>query len=134
MGDTQRQIVQWFPGHMAKTRRLIKESLSLVDGVTEIIDARIPYSSSNPELEEMINGKPRIILLNKCDLADKNTTNQWVEYYKKKGVILDNYYQGGYTSDSYRLLKNGKLYDKLQKSGRYNYTISWVNRRRYKNF
>ena len=86
MADTQRQIVQWFPGHMAKTRRLIKESLSLVDGVTEIIDARIPSSSSNPELEELINGKPRIVLLNKCDLADKNTTNQWVEYYKKKGV------------------------------------------------
>ena len=86
MADTQRQIVQWFPGHMAKTRRLIKESLSLVDGVTEIIDARIPYSSSNPELEEMINGKPRIVLLNKCDLADKDTTNSWVEYYKRKGV------------------------------------------------
>ena len=86
MSDTQRQIVQWFPGHMAKTRRLIKESLSLVDGVTEIIDARIPISSSNPELEEMINGKPRIVLLNKCDLADKNTTNLWVEYYKNKGV------------------------------------------------
>ena len=86
MSDTQRQIVQWFPGHMAKTRRLIKESLSLVDGVTEIIDARIPISSSNPELEEMINGKPRIVLLNKCDLADKNATNQWVEYYKSKGV------------------------------------------------
>ncbi len=86
MADTQRQIVQWFPGHMAKTRRLIKESLSMVDGVTEIIDARIPYSSSNPELEELINNKPRIVLLNKCDLADKNTTNQWVEYYKKKGV------------------------------------------------
>ncbi len=86
MADSQKQIVQWFPGHMAKTRRLIKESLSLVDGVTEIIDARIPYSSSNPELEELINNKPRIVLLNKCDLADKNTTNQWVEYYKKKGV------------------------------------------------
>ncbi len=86
MGDSQKQIVQWFPGHMAKTRRLIKESLSMVDGVTEIIDARIPYSSSNPELEELINNKPRIVLLNKCDLADKNTTNQWVEYYKKKGV------------------------------------------------
>ena len=86
MSDAQKQIVQWFPGHMAKTRRLIKESLSLVDGVTEIIDARIPYSSSNPELEELINNKPRIVLLNKCDLADKNTTNQWVEYYKKKGV------------------------------------------------
>ena len=86
MADNQKQIVQWFPGHMAKTRRLIKESLSLVDGVTEIIDARIPYSSSNPELEELINNIPRIVLLNKCDLADKVTTNQWVEYYKKKGV------------------------------------------------
>ena len=86
MSDTQRQIVQWFPGHMAKTRRLIKESLPLVDGVTEIIDARIPVSSSNPELEEMINGKPRIVLLNKCDLADKNATNQWVDYYKSKGI------------------------------------------------
>ena len=86
MGDNQRQIVQWFPGHMAKTRRLIKESLALVDGVTEIIDARIPSSSSNPELEELINGKPRIVLLNKCDLADKKTTEQWVQYYKDKGV------------------------------------------------
>ena len=86
MADTQRQIVQWFPGHMAKTRRLIKESLPLVDGVTEIIDARIPVSSSNPELEELINGKPRIVLLNKCDLADKNATNQWVDYYKNKGI------------------------------------------------
>ncbi len=86
MADNQKQIVQWFPGHMAKTRRLIKESLPLVDGVTEIIDARIPYSSSNPELEELINNKPRIVLLNKCDLADKNTTNQWIEYYKRKDV------------------------------------------------
>lgn len=86
MADTQRQVVQWFPGHMAKTRRLIKESLSLVDGVTEIIDARIPVSSSNPELEELINGKPRIVLLNKCDLADKNITNEWVNFYKSKGV------------------------------------------------
>lgn len=86
MADTQRQIVQWFPGHMAKTRRLIKESLSMVDGVTEIIDARIPYSSSNPELEELINNKPRIVLLNKCDLADKHTTNKWVDYYNKKGI------------------------------------------------
>lgn len=86
MADNQKQVVQWFPGHMAKTRRLIKESLSLVDGVTEVIDARIPYSSSNPELEELINNKPRIVLLNKCDLADKNTTNQWIEYYKSKGI------------------------------------------------
>ena len=86
MPDSQKQVVQWFPGHMAKTRRLIKESLPLVDGVTELLDARIPYSSSNPELGELINNKPRIVLLNKCDLADKDTTRQWVEYYKKTGI------------------------------------------------
>lgn len=86
MSDAQKQVVQWFPGHMAKTRRLIKESLPLVDGVTEIIDARIPYSSSNPELAELISNKPRIVLLNKSDLADKNTTDRWIEYYKKQGI------------------------------------------------
>lgn len=86
MPDSQKQVVQWFPGHMAKTRRLIKESLPLVDGVTELLDARIPYSSSNPELGELINNKPRIVLLNKCDLADRDTTRQWVEHYKKMGI------------------------------------------------
>ena len=70
MADFQKQTVQWFPGHMAKTRRLIKESLKLVDGVVELRDARIPYSSANPELDSLIKNKPRIILLNKCDVAD----------------------------------------------------------------
>ena len=87
--DTQNQIVQWFPGHMAKTRRLIKESLPFVDLVTEIVDARIPLSSSNPELSEMIGNKPRIVLLNKCDVADENATKQWVEYYKKNGIYAE---------------------------------------------
>lgn len=86
MADSQKQVVQWFPGHMAKTRRLIKESLRLVDGVLEVIDARIPYSSSNPELAELVSGKPRIVLLNKCDLADKAVTKKWIEYYKHNGV------------------------------------------------
>lgn len=86
MADSQKQVVQWFPGHMAKTRRLIKESLRLVDAVLEVIDARIPYSSSNPELSELISGKPRIVLLNKCDLADGATTKKWIEYYKKQGI------------------------------------------------
>lgn len=86
MADSQKQVVQWFPGHMAKTRRLIKESLRLVDGVLEVIDARIPYSSSNPELSELILGKPRIVLLNKCDLADSGTTKKWIEHYKMQGV------------------------------------------------
>lgn len=87
MADFQKQTVQWFPGHMAKTRWLIKESLKLVDGVVEIVDARIPYSSSNPELNDIIKGKPRIVLLNKCDVADSNATNMWVSYYKSKNMF-----------------------------------------------
>ena len=69
MPDFQKRYVQWFPGHMAKTRRLIKESLNLVDGVVEIVDARIPASSSNPELGAMVKRKPKIVLLNKSDVA-----------------------------------------------------------------
>ena len=80
-----KQNVQWFPGHMAKTRRLIKESLALVDGIVELVDARIPYSSRNPELDDIIKNKPRIILLNKCDVADLTATSIWIKYYKNKG-------------------------------------------------
>ncbi len=85
MGDFQKQTVQWFPGHMAKTRRLIKESLSMVDAVTEILDARIPLSSRNPEIEQITAGKPRIILLNKCDVADEKITREWINYFESKG-------------------------------------------------
>lgn len=87
MPDFQKQNIQWFPGHMAKTRRLIKESLNLVDGVIEIVDARVPYSSSNPELSEIINKKPKIVLLNKCDVADENATKIWISYYKNNNII-----------------------------------------------
>lgn len=86
MPDFQKQQVQWFPGHMAKTRRLIKENLKLVDGVVEIVDARVPRSSSNPELGEIISSKPRIVLLNKCDMADEKATKIWIDYYKSKGI------------------------------------------------
>lgn len=85
MPDNQKQTVQWFPGHMAKTRRLIKESLPLVDCVTELLDARIPLSSRNPELDELTQNKPRIVLLNKCDMADEKTTREWLEFFKKHG-------------------------------------------------
>lgn len=85
MGDFQKQTVQWFPGHMAKTRRLIKESLSMVGAVTEILDARIPLSSRNPEIEQITAGKPRIILLNKCDVADERITREWINYFERKG-------------------------------------------------
>lgn len=86
MADAQKQTVQWFPGHMAKTRRQIKESLSLVDGVVELRDSRIPLSSLNPELNDLIGNKPKIILLNKADLADERTTSEWLSFYKNKGV------------------------------------------------
>ena len=85
MPDNQKQTVQWFPGHMAKTRRLIKESLPLVDCVTELLDARIPLSSRNPELDELTQNKPRIVLLNKCDMADEKTTREWLEFFKRRG-------------------------------------------------
>ncbi len=86
MAEFIKQNVQWFPGHMAKTRRLIKESLNLVDGVVEILDARVPYSSQNPELDGIIKNKPRIILLNKCDVANANATNMWIKYFESKGA------------------------------------------------
>lgn len=86
MSDYQKQTVQWFPGHMAKTRRLIKEYLGKVDCVTEVLDARIPFASRNPEIEEITAGKPRIVLLNKCDLADEAATAKWIRYFRDRGA------------------------------------------------
>lgn len=86
MPELIKQNVQWFPGHMAKTRRLIKESLNLVDGVVEILDARVPYSSQNPELDGIIKNKPRIILLNKCDVANPTATSMWIKHFESKGA------------------------------------------------
>lgn len=83
MADSIKQTVQWFPGHMAKTRRLIKACLPQVDAVTEVLDARVPESSRNPELSDLIGDKPRIVLLNKCDVADDRATKQWVAHYQK---------------------------------------------------
>ena len=117
MSDGQKQIVQWFPGHMAKTRRLIKESLPFVDLVTEIVDARIPLSSSNPELAEMIGSKPRIVLLNKCDVADEKTTAKWVEYYKKNGMYaLPVDCRSGKGLNAYLPLVREVLKDKIQRN------------------
>ncbi len=79
--------VQWFPGHMAKTRRIMQSNLKLVDAVVEITDARIPYSSRNPEMDRLVGAKPRILLLNKSDSADEAVTSQWIDFYKKQGII-----------------------------------------------
>lgn len=78
--------IQWFPGHMAKTKRLIRESLRLVDIVIEILDARIPISSRNPDLPGLIGQKPRMVLLNKSDMADPELTTQWRTFFAQRGV------------------------------------------------
>lgn len=79
-------LIQWFPGHMAKTKRLIIEHLKAVDVAAELLDARIPLASANPMVEELLSGKPRIVILNKADLADPEMTKAWESYYKRKGV------------------------------------------------
>ncbi len=80
--------IQWFPGHMTKTRRLIEADLKMVDAVVEITDARIPESSRNPILDELIKDKPRIMIMNKCDYADDNATAAWRRYYSEKGITV----------------------------------------------
>lgn len=80
------QTIQWFPGHMAKAERKIKEQLGIVDAVAEIIDARIPVSSRNPDLSRIIANKPRIVILNKCDMADSKATADWINYYNSQGI------------------------------------------------
>lgn len=86
MDNIDMKAIQWFPGHMAKTRRAITANLKLVDAVAELIDARTPMSSRNPEIDSMTASKPRIVLLNKCDLADSNATSAWINYLKKENV------------------------------------------------
>lgn len=80
--------IQWFPGHMAKTRRQITKSLPLVDAVAELLDARLPMSSRNPDLGAMTKRKPRLIILNKADMADPGVTQQWIAYYQKQGFAV----------------------------------------------
>lgn len=78
--------IQWFPGHMAKARRQVTEKLKLVDIIIELVDARIPYSSRNPMIDEIIGQKPRLVLLNKADMADKAITKEWVQDFKDNGI------------------------------------------------
>lgn len=77
--------IQWFPGHMAKTRRILSENLKLIDVVIELLDARIPRSSKNPEIDEIIKNKPRVVVLNKSDLADEAVSKEWSKWYNSKG-------------------------------------------------
>ena len=80
--------IQWFPGHMTKTRRLIESDLKMVDAVVEVTDARIPESSRNPIMDELVGTKPRIMIMNKCDVADEKATAAWRKYYESRGICV----------------------------------------------
>ena len=87
MGEnTTKTNINWYPGHMAKTKRQIIEDLKIIDVVIELLDARIPISSQNPNIAEITKGKKKIIILNKCDLADEKENQKWINFFKKKGI------------------------------------------------
>ena len=84
----EKMNIQWFPGHMTKARRMIAENIKLIDAVCEVIDARIPRSSRNPDLDDMTDGKPRLIILNRFDQADPNSTKIWAAHFRKSGAAV----------------------------------------------
>ena len=84
----QKVSINWYPGHMAKAKREIKEKIDLIDIVFEVIDARIPYSSKNNDIDDIISGKPRILIMTKTDLCDMEETSRWKEFYEEKGYIV----------------------------------------------
>ena len=86
--EQDKMNIQWYPGHMTKTRRQIEADLKLVDAVCEIVDARIPASSRNPDIDAICGDKPRIMILNRMDLADPSATQRWAEHFKAKGMAV----------------------------------------------
>lgn len=88
MSQLERMNIQWYPGHMTKTRRQIEADLKQVDAVCEIVDARIPMSSRNPDIDQICGAKPRILVLNRMDLADPSATKKWAAYFQKKGISV----------------------------------------------
>lgn len=78
--------INWYPGHMKKTRDLVRNNLKLVDVVVELLDSRIPFSSRNPDIDNLAGNKPRVVILNKCDLADRAKLDRWIKYYKDRGI------------------------------------------------
>ena len=125
--SNQQFNINWYPGHMAKTKKQIIEDLKLIDVVIEILDARIPISSRNPDLESLIENKERIIILNKVDLADEYETKEWINLYKKKGVtaIAVNSNSGNGIAEVIKNIKNEyeKIKEKYIKKGRIGKTI-----------
>ncbi|MEI3102279.1 MAG: hypothetical protein V8T45_11305 [Oscillospiraceae bacterium] len=84
----EKMNIQWFPGHMTKAQRMIEENLKMVDAVCELLDARIPRASRNPDIDRLAGDKPRLIILNRIDLADPAITARWKRYYEAKGFSV----------------------------------------------
>lgn len=106
--------IQWFPGHMTKAERMIEENMKLVDAVCEIIDARIPFSSRNPDIARLAGTKPRLIIMNRIDLADPNMTARWRDYFKSTGVwVLETDCKSGKGVNGFSAAVRGLLKDKL---------------------
>ena len=84
----EKMTIQWFPGHMTKAQRMIEDNLRLVDAVCEILDARIPFSSRNPDIDRLAAGKPRLVILNRCDLADPEATARWKRTFQQQGSAI----------------------------------------------
>ena len=88
MNNENKTHINWYPGHMAKTKREIKEKIDLIDIVFEVIDARIPYSSKNKDIDNMVTGKPRVLVMTKMDLCDMDKTSKWIKCYEEKGFTV----------------------------------------------
>ena len=107
--------IQWFPGHMAKTKRLIHENLKLCDVVIELLDARIPISSKNPDIDELVKSKLRIVILNKSDLADDEVNKKWLSFYKSNNIpalLFDSVHLNN--ANAVISLVNSVMHDKLE--------------------
>lgn len=117
MGDVINEAVnvQWFPGHMAKARRMIKENSAMVDAVCEVVDARIPRSSRNPEVGELIGAKPRMLILNRADQADPALTDRWAENFKAQGLyVIKTDAKSGKGTNAFQNAVRGLLKDKIE--------------------
>ncbi len=107
--------IQWFPGHMTKARRMMSENLKLVDALCEIIDARIPVSSRNPDLDELAGGKPRLLILNRADQADPAATKAWTSYFRSRGInVLETDSKSGKGVKAFPAAVRNLLKEKLQ--------------------
>ena len=108
--------IQWFPGHMTKARRMITGNIKLIDAICEVIDARIPLSSRNPDLDDMTRGKPRLIALNRVDQADPESTKQWAAHFKKSGAaVIETDSKSGKGVGSFNAAVRSLLSDKLER-------------------